>query len=34
VTVTVTAGQIVHVKVSTAFGRQNAKYRLSSSLIP
>lgn len=34
VTVSVTAGQTVHVKVSSAFGRQSAKYRISSSLIP
>jgi hypothetical protein len=34
VTVTVKAGQTVHVKVSGAFGRPNVKYRISSSLIP
>jgi hypothetical protein len=34
VTISVTAGQTVHVKVSSAFGRQSAKYRISSSLIP
>jgi hypothetical protein len=34
VTVGVKAGQTVHVKVSTAFGRANTRYRLSSSVIP
>ena len=34
VTVSVTKGQMVHVKVSGAFGRPSAKYRISSSLIP
>lgn len=34
VTVSVTKGQTVHVKVSSTFGRQSAKYRISSSLIP
>lgn len=34
VTVNVTAGQAVHVKVSGAFGRSSTKYRVSSSLIP
>jgi hypothetical protein len=34
VTVSVTKGQTVHVKVSGAFGRPSAKYRISSSLIP
>ena len=34
VTVNVTAGQTIHVKVSTAFNRANTKYRVSSSLIP
>jgi hypothetical protein len=34
VTVSVTKGQVVHVKVSGAFGRPSAKYRISSSLIP
>lgn len=33
-TVTDADGQTVHVKVSSAFGRQSAKYRISSSLIP
>ncbi len=34
VTVSVKPGQMVHVKVSGAFGRPNVKYRISSSLIP
>jgi hypothetical protein len=34
VTVAVTKGQMVHVKVSGAFGRPSVKYRISSSLIP
>lgn len=34
VTVNVTAGQAVHVKVAGTFGRSNTKYRVSSSLIP
>jgi len=34
VTVSVTKGQMVHVKVSGAFGRPSVKYRISSSLIP
>src|SRR5262245_50293539 len=34
VTINVTAGQQVHVKVAGAFSRINTKYRLSSSLIP
>lgn len=34
VTVNVTAGQAVHVKVAGTFSRANTKYRLSSSLIP
>lgn len=34
VTLTVTKGQKVHVKVSGTFGRQAAKYRIASSLIP
>ncbi len=34
VTLTVTKGQMVHVKVSSTFGRQSAKYRISSSLVP
>ena len=34
VTINVTAGQQVHVKVAGAFSRVNTKYRVSSSLIP
>jgi hypothetical protein len=34
VTVNVTAGQPVHIKVAGAFSRVNTKYRVSSSLIP
>jgi len=34
VNVNVTAGQTVHVKISTALNRANTKYRISSSLIP
>jgi hypothetical protein len=34
VTLNVTAGQSVHVKVTGAFSRVNTKYRVSSSLIP
>jgi hypothetical protein len=33
VTISVTAGQSVHVRVSSAFGRVSAKYRLQSGLI-
>lgn len=33
-TVIVKAGQTVHVKVSSAFSRANARYRLSSSVVP
>jgi hypothetical protein len=34
VTIAVTKGQTVHVKVSGAYGRPSVKYRISSSLIP
>ena len=34
VTINVSAGQAVHVKVAGAFSRVSAKYRVSSSLIP
>ncbi len=34
VTINVTAGQPVHIKVAGAFSRVTTKYRVSSSLIP